>query len=427
MEHTVLFVDDERNILNSMQRVFRKEGYNVLTAESGAQGLEAIRDKRVSLVVSDHRMPLMDGVEFLSKVKDASPYTVRIILTGYADLKSIMAAVNSGEVFRYITKPWDDDELKAVVRGAIDHYAVVAENLILQELTKRQNSELKQMNRSLEAKVLEKTKKIRDNFFAFVRICANLLELYEPYLGSHSKRIASMAKGLSSRMGLSGAEAELIESAALLHNIGLIGVPREILEKDPALLIEGEKAVLRHNPVLSQDILSQIDTLRQVGIIIRSHTERYDGGGHPDGLRKEEIHIGSRIIAVCKAYDGLRHRKKGPLGLTEALDAIYKEKALGLDPEVVDAFAGFIKDWKDEAMYPSVVMQGADMPYMRVSITDLIPGMRLVNDIVTVKGRHLVTKGTALSAALIEKVQKFHHIDAVAEGIEVLSNDMQDR
>ncbi len=426
MEHTVLFVDDERNILNSMQRVFRKEGYAILTAESGRQGLDIMRDKRISLVVSDQRMPEMDGVEFLSRVKEISPLTVRIILTGYADLKSIMSAVNSGEVYRYITKPWDDDELKAIVKGAISHYEVVAENIILQELTKRQNLELKALNKGLEAKVLDKTAKIRDNFFAFVRICADLLELHEPSLGSHSKRIACMAKGLATHTGITGPEAELVESAALLHNIGLIGVPREILEKDQELLIEGEKAVLRHNPVLSQDILCRIDTLRQVGVIIRSHAERYDGLGYPDGLRKEEIHVGSRIIAVCKAYDSLRHRRKNALNMAGAMDEIYKERGFAFDPEVVDAFGRFIRDWKDEAAYPSVNAQNAALPYMRASITDLVPGMVLVNDIVTIKGRHLVTKGTALTSALIEKVQRFHNIDAVAEGIEVLSMNMQD-
>lgn len=114
---TVLFVDDERNILNAFMRVFRMEGYNILTAGSGPEGLELAKGNRVALVVSDHRMPGMEGVEFLSKVKAVSPDTVRFMLTGYADLKAVMGAINKGEVYRYITKPWNDDELKAAVRA----------------------------------------------------------------------------------------------------------------------------------------------------------------------------------------------------------------------------------------------------------------------------------------------------------------------
>lgn len=424
MEQAVLFVDDERNILNSLQRLFRKEGYAILTAESGRDALEIVKANRTSLVVSDHRMPEMDGVEFLSKVKDISPYTVRIILTGYADIRAVMAAVNRGEVYRYVTKPWDDEELKSIVRSAVSHYGIIAENIILQELTRRQNAELTELNRRLEAKVAEKTKKIKDNFFAFVRICANLLELYDPHAGSHGKRVAAMARGLALHMGLDGADAELIESAALLHNIGLVGVPKEIIEKDPASLLESEKALLRHNPVLSQDLLSSIDTLRQAGVIIRGHTERYDGSGYPDGLKKEEIHLGSRIIAVCKAFDGLRRRKKNPLIMSDALCELENEKGSSLDPEAVDAFAAFIRHWREEDLYPTVAANGARLPYGQIPLSDIKPGMALARDIVTIKGRLLVTRGTTLTTALIEKVQNFHRIDPIAESIHVLTKGL---
>ena len=146
---TVLFVDDERNILNAFMRVFRMEGYNILTAGSGPEGLELVKGNRVALVVSDHRMPGMEGVEFLSKVKEVSPDTVRFMLTGYADIKAVMGAINKGNVYRYITKPWDDDGLKVVVRDAVNLYKIVQENRTLHELTARQNAELADLNSGL--------------------------------------------------------------------------------------------------------------------------------------------------------------------------------------------------------------------------------------------------------------------------------------
>lgn len=418
---TILFVDDEKNILNAFVRVFRMEGYNILTAGSGPEGLELVKGNRVALVVSDHRMPGMEGVEFLSKVKEASPDTIRFMLTGYADIKTVMGAINKGEVYRYINKPWNDDELKAAVRDAVDLYRIVQENRALHELTARQNLELAGLNRGLEAKVADKTKRIRDNFFAFVRLFADLMEIYDENVGGHSKRVAAMARGVVLKFGFDAADVDLIESAALLHNIGLIGVPRDIIDKDEDFLNEDEKALLRHNPVLSQDLLRSMDTLRQVGIIIRSHTERYDGTGYPDGLRKDEIHIGSKIIAVCKLYDRLRSGHK-MMTQAEAAGCLNAERSKGFDPEVIDVFFDFIKDWKDDGAVQSSPAHGrlAAPATTILPINEIKPGMALVQNIVTSKGRLLVTKGTVLTSALVEKVVNFHRIDPISGGVHIL-------
>ncbi|MEK7679747.1 MAG: response regulator, partial [Deltaproteobacteria bacterium] len=127
-ENTVLFVDDEKNILNSLSRLFRKEGYNILTAESGKDGLILAAKNELSLIVSDHRMPEMEGVEFLSKVRPLAPDAPRFMLTGFADINAVMAAINKGEVSRFITKPWNDEELRLLVRDGVERYGLVKEN-----------------------------------------------------------------------------------------------------------------------------------------------------------------------------------------------------------------------------------------------------------------------------------------------------------
>lgn len=418
MENTVLLVDDERNILNSLTRVFRKDGYNILTAEGGPAGLELIRDNKVSIVISDHRMPSMEGVEFLSKVKEASPDTIRFMLTGYADIKAVMSAINKGEVYRYITKPWNDDEIRSAVREALEHYNLTAENRRLTELTKIQNAQLVDLNRNLESKVEQKTGKIRENFFSFVKIFTNLMELFDQNVGGHSKRVGAMSRAMVLRMKFDEMDADLIETAALLHNIGMIGIPRDLLEKDEDSLNEDEKALLSHNPALSQDILSQIDTLRQAGIIIRGQMERFDGRGIPDGLKREEIHIGSRILAVCKAYDTLKNGRR-KLPLTAVVRWLKDESGRRFDPDVVEEFIGLLGDWREDEIGGRFSDRKA--VYDRISIIEMKNGMVLAGPIVTNKGRLLVTKGTILTEALIDKVLKFHQIDPIVDRICVVS------
>lgn len=412
---TILFVDDEKNILSSLTRLFRKDGYNILTAESGRDGLMLAAKNELSLIVSDHRMPEMEGVEFLSKVKALAPDAPRFMLTGYADINAVMAAINKGEVTRFITKPWNDEELKLLVRDGVEKYGLIKENNRLSELTARQNVELTLLNKGLEAKVEEKTKKIRENFSGFVRIFADVMELYDGHVGGHSKRVAMMAKAFAERLGLGASDVELIETAALLHNIGLIGVPREIIDKDEGLLTADERALMRQNPVLSQDILSAIDTLRQAGTIIRSHMERYDGKGWPDKLKKDEIHIGSAIISACRLYDELKHKRQKTL-LSEIIDRFGKERLGMFSGELADGFVDFIKDYKEEELPHKAAGQLHNAHFQSLPVSEVKPGMVLAKNLVTSKGNLLVPKGTALTHALIEKILNFHRIDPVTEG-----------
>lgn len=417
MNNTLMFVDDEKNILNSLTRIFRKEGYNILLAESGESAIELLRNNQVAVVVSDNKMPGMNGTELMHKVKERSPDTIRFMLTGCLDVMTVMEAVNKGEVHRYITKPWDDEELKLTIKAAVERYNLIEENKRLSEVTKRQNAMLEEMNHGLEAKVEEKTRKIWENFFAFVGLCADLIELHDPFSGGHSKRVAEASRALAAAMGLNDAESGVVWAAALLHNIGLVGVPKEALEKAEGELQEGEKALLRNNPVLSQELLSKIDTLRQVGVIIRSHMESFDGSGYPDRLHGEEIHLGARIIAVCKAYDTLRHGKRA-LSRRDALVMIERERGRRFDPAVVDAFVAIAPDLKEDAA-PGPGHKGPVC--LEIKISEVQPGMVLAKDLKTDRGRLLVTKGTVLSSALIEKVLNFNRIDPITGHVLVLS------
>jgi DNA-binding NtrC family response regulator len=150
MERTLLLVDDEDNIVRSLMRLLHGEGYNILTADSGQQGLELLRENEVGVIISDQRMPEMSGVQFLGKVKDLFPDTVRIMLSGYTDLNSVTDAINEGAIFKFLTKPWDDELLRRNISEAFRHFELSHENQRLKQELQRSNEELRKANEALE-------------------------------------------------------------------------------------------------------------------------------------------------------------------------------------------------------------------------------------------------------------------------------------
>ncbi|MDY6852528.1 MAG: response regulator, partial [Thermodesulfobacteriota bacterium] len=155
--HTILCVDDEGNILSALKRSLRKEKYNLLLASSGTEALKVLSENEVQLVMSDQRMPGMDGTEFLSKVKEKFPDVIRIILTGYTDVDSITEAINQGNIYKFFLKPWNDQHLKLEIEKALEQYDLIQTNKQLHETVVEQNTKLLKINENLESLVQERT------------------------------------------------------------------------------------------------------------------------------------------------------------------------------------------------------------------------------------------------------------------------------
>lgn len=171
----LLLVDDEPNIINALKRTFRREGYVILTAGSGAEGLQILAEHDVHVILSDQRMPEMTGVEFLRNVKNLYPKTIRIALSGYTDLESITSAINEGAIYKFLTKPWDDEQLRDNVRKSFAYYEMESENLRLAADLQKVNEQLSQLNQNLEQKVIEKSREI--NFsMQLLQISQEILE-----------------------------------------------------------------------------------------------------------------------------------------------------------------------------------------------------------------------------------------------------------
>ena len=159
-KHTILCVDDERQILSALKRLLRKENFDLLTATSGEEGLNIMASRDVHLVISDHRMPQMSGISFLAKVRETHPDTIRILLTGYTEVDSIKASINEGHVYKFLLKPWNDDDLKQEIKKALERYDLLESNHALHLMVAEKNKELEQINKDLETIIKQRTREL---------------------------------------------------------------------------------------------------------------------------------------------------------------------------------------------------------------------------------------------------------------------------
>src|SRR3990167_4735970 len=244
--NTILIVDDEENILKTLERLLEDEGYRVFFADRGLKGLEIIKHEDIHLVISDHKMPGMDGIKFLYEVKKISPDTIRIMLTGFADVDIAIKAINEGEVYRFIPKPWNNVELLSTVKQGIEYYNLQKKLDRLNKLLQSQNTELKEWNFKLEQKVADQTKHIRDLFLDAIKSLVFALEAKDKYTEGHARRATEYATDICKKMSFSKEYLEDIQLGSLLHDIGKIGIKEYVLDKKENLAKEEYDHIQTH-------------------------------------------------------------------------------------------------------------------------------------------------------------------------------------
>ncbi len=428
---TLLLVDDEPNILSALKRLFRPLGYRILTAESGDEGLEWLEREPVDLVLSDMRMPGMSGAEFLEQVRARWPETVRLLLTGFADIASTIDAINRGEISRYIAKPWDDNEIVLIVRQALERQALERETRRLEELTRRQNEELKALNAELEERVKARTEelrltlaslqgmhdKLKKSFFASIQVFANLMELREGPIAGHARRVAELAQGLARRLELPGPVVQDVVVAALLHDIGKLGLPDHLLEKPfSALAPEEHGQVVRH-PAKGAALLMSLDALKEPCKLIHAHHERFDGQGFPDGISGLAIPLGARILAVANDYDNLLNGLlvAKAMNRREALDFIIEARGKRYDPTVADAFVEWI------SQQPEVQQS---VPETVLSTAQLSAGMIVSRDVTSRDGLLLLSRDYVLDESVIQQIKSFEKSEGQSLAVHVRTDSL---
>lgn len=427
-KHTIMVVDDDVSITKSLNRLLRKEGFNVIEANSGANAIEALSklEKPVSGIISDQRMPNMTGSQLMQKVKTIAPDSFRILLTGYSDINAIIDALNMGEIHRYITKPWNDAEFVGQVRETLYQFELKLENKRLNNLVKKQNLELKEINKSLEQKVEERTREIQaknqeleQGLYNTVRAFASLVENSSPAMKGHGRRVSLMSKQLAQALKLSEIEIMNVEIAALLHDIGKIGLPEKLFHIDSSKMTEEEKRLYNNHAEEGQGIVKFINKLDHVGLLIRSHHERYDGRGFPDQLSGEVIPLEAQIISVADRYDKIVH-----LGIEKekCIKEYLRERNITQDhfaPDVLlkasaayyikkNAFTEFAPDVV-KAFLEYIEKQGvSDEDEKEIPIEKIVAGMILSRSLYAVNGRFLLPYNTKLTQELVNRLKAMH-------------------
>jgi len=320
MQYKILFVDDETANLRLLERLFRNE-YDVYSAASGADGLELLSLHDFALIVSDQRMPAMTGLEFLKRAAEIRPQTVRIMITGYTDANALVDALNSGVVYKYVAKPWINEDFQQNVKRALQHY----------ETLKAQRS-LQLQNERLQSRI-QATRE------GFIEVVADMLELKEPQARSHARRTSEYAAQIGYAIQMQRPEVEQLMLAAFLHEAALFRIPNEILLKDGPLTIE-EQHIVNQNFEPGLEILERVPDLSEIASVLRFHYEHFDGTGQPGGFSGEQIPLHARILAVTDAYDAMtapRMMKSG-LSHSDAIMALKSAAGTKFDPSVVAVF-----------------------------------------------------------------------------------------
>jgi putative nucleotidyltransferase with HDIG domain len=320
MPYKIMIVDDEPANLRLLERLFRRD-HNVVAASSGEEALRLLEQHDVALLITDQRMPGMTGIELLKRTAEFRPHTVRIILTGYTDVTALVEAINCGQVYKYVTKPWSNDELRLTVSRALEHYEVGKSRHELALANQRLVSRLKEMTRG------------------FVRAIADTLEAKDDYILGHARRVRGYAAAIGRRMGLEDAQLEQLSLSAFLHDIGKIGTPDHILLK-PGALTDEERAQMQLHSRRGARMLTDVVDMDEVAGAVLYHHEHYDGTGYPEGLRGEEIPLLSRIILVADAYDAMTSPRPFREACPHEVAIEQLEQGTGgrFDPEVVRAF-----------------------------------------------------------------------------------------
>lgn len=411
---TLLFVDDETNILAALKRLFRPFGYRIFTAESGAAGLEIMAKEKVDLVVSDMRMPEMNGAQFLEQVRQKWPDAVRILLTGYADIGSTIDAINKGQIYRYLSKPWEDNDITITVRQALERRALEQEKARLETLAQRQNEELKELNASLEDRVRARTAelsqtmaflemahdKLKRGFMASIRAFSNLIEMRGGgVLAGHAKLVGENARKLAQRLKIQESEIQDLVFATLLKDLGKVSLPDQLLSKPLFTLEDSEMALMTKHPIRGEAALMSLEQMEGAAKIIRHQHEHFDGGGYPDHLSGFEIPLGARILAVVNDYETMQMGMLQPrrFSHTEAVAYLVVNRGKRYDPTIVDEFIGLL----------NMVATQQDDTVQKLHITQLHSGMTVARDLFANDGILLLMRGRVVEEKLIDMLRSY--------------------
>lgn len=395
-----MIVDDEPSVLVGLKSVLERQQFHVVSTTSAERALHELAERRFGVIISDQNMPEMTGLEFLKKVRNIQPDASRVLITAAIELPTLVDAINEGEIYRFIAKPWLREELLAAVGNAKSRFELVVQNRQLLEETTKLNQQISEANTVLAAQVHQleshreqlasKNEELKQRYDLSLELCSRILATYDPILARQTKAIVALTEQMLPSPHFTPEEREALHTSAWLCDLGLIGVPRDLhrsFNDHPEQLSERDLASIHSHPTYSQTLTAHVDGRPLVGQTVRSHHERFDGSGYPDGLTGSGIPWAARCLAVAVLFVESR------LPTDQALALIDKESGQALDPEAVRLFR------------QTTNLRALPRSVSEVMLNDLQPGMVLANGIYSPHGLLLVGQGQSLSSATIIKLR----------------------
>ena len=417
---TILLVDDEESILNSLRRLLRGQPYDVLLAGSGAQALDIMAAQPIDLIMTDARMPGMDGAMLLAETHRLYPGTTRILLTGYADISMMIKAINEGQIHRYISKPWNDEEMLLILRQSLEFQHSERERVRLERLTRDQNEQLKALNATLEKRVEARTSELQQtadmldlayeelkrSYVTGTEVFSLLANLRLPKAKQTNRQIIELIRVYCKTHGLSETDSRDMTMAAALYNIGKLSWSDGMMAAPSDMLHSNDRERYRAYPTQSESLLMALEPMKDAARLIRHHQERWDGSGFPDHLKGDAIPVGARLLKL--AVDFIELQKglilERQMNSDEALLYIRKYAGRLYDPDMVEDFvlacAAFLSD----------VTLGD--PNVKVLTTrELAAGMVLARNLNADNGMLLLNAGKVLNLPLVDKLIAFEAME----------------
>jgi diguanylate cyclase (GGDEF)-like protein/putative nucleotidyltransferase with HDIG domain len=336
----IMVVDDEPGIRDVVGLMLKREDFDVVAFETAQDAINAVEQSGtgyIDLLLTDLRLPGMDGIELLQRINEIDDTIVKLVMTGYATVDNAVHSLRQG-AYDFIQKPVDQRQLLAVVDRALEYRELRIENA-------RYQVKLEDLVRERSTQLAASLEEIKRSHEFTLEAMIGLLDAREDMTGRHAMRVRELAVTLGRKMGMKGETLDSLAHGALLHDLGKIAVPDSILLK-PGPLTPEEWEVMKRHPEAGYKILCSSSYLKEAAEIVRSHHERYDGSGYPRGLKGDEISLGTRVFTVIDSYEAMRSRRvyRDAVPPDEAIIELQKSSGTQFDPEVVEALTEHQED-----------------------------------------------------------------------------------
>lgn len=418
----ILIVDDEDMVLSVLKSQLQPEGYHISTEKSGVKALELLQRETFSVILADHEMPEISGMDLLKKAKESNPQVTRLLISSGLSMAELTEAIKSETIYRFVTKPWLREELLVTLRNAILHSKLVSENKSLHERNIQLNLKISKMSEAAadqpgEGDPSDGSDTITlDDVFATsdspggasvppppgvelaVEAFTKVLYTFHPNLGNTSLRAVALCQTLGEVLELPSDDLKSLLWSAALHDISLVGIDRGIVRRwlrGPEKCTDEEMVLIKRHPVQSQTMLEDFPYFQEAGEIIRSHHENWDGTGYPDGLKGEMIPWLSRLLNVVITYCS-KHSAS-----IQAMSEIENGKDTLFDEDAINALA---------KAAPLTKMPRGER---EILLIELKQGMVLAREIYNANGFLLLPKGREMTEASINKVWSINRVTPI--------------